>query len=49
MIKDPVCWMEVDETKPQALTLYKGRTYFFCSRSCKEHFERKPEQYVKTS
>lgn len=40
MPKDPVCGMEVDESK--AIKLEKdGETYFFCSRSCQDKFLNK--------
>ncbi|MDE1761897.1 MAG: YHS domain-containing protein [Candidatus Micrarchaeota archaeon] len=26
---------------------YKGRTYYFCSQSCKQSFDRKPADYAK--
>ena len=36
-IKDPICGMEVEESK--ALKLEKnGETYFFCSKSCQDKF-----------
>ncbi len=43
---DPVCGMEVDE-RSEHRAIYKGRIYFFCSRECKEEFERDPEAYLK--
>lgn len=37
MAKDPICGMEVDESK--ALKLQKdSKTYFFCSKSCHDEF-----------
>jgi YHS domain-containing protein len=47
MAKDPVCGMDVDEQKAAGTSQYKGRQYFFCAKSCKEKFDRNPEQYVK--
>jgi len=35
--KDPVCGMEVDTTSALNVTKY-GRTYYFCSKSCKREF-----------
>jgi YHS domain-containing protein len=45
---DPVCGMEVDETKvPQNLSSeHLGHYFYFCSQECKEEFERNPQQYV---
>jgi len=47
MAKDPVCNMDVDEKKAVATSLYKGQTYYFCSRHCKERFDKDPESYIK--
>jgi Cu+-exporting ATPase len=46
MAQDPVCGMEVDESKAPAVSIYKGRTYHFCSRGCKVIFDKNPEQYL---
>ncbi|MFZ5907451.1 MAG: YHS domain-containing protein [Nitrospirota bacterium] len=45
--KDPVCNMEVDEKKAAATSVYKGETYYFCAKICKEKFEKEPEKYIK--
>jgi YHS domain-containing protein len=47
MAKDPVCGMEVDETKAATTLTYKGNTYYFCSAGCKANFEKVPDKYVK--
>jgi phosphatidylglycerol:prolipoprotein diacylglycerol transferase len=47
MAKDPVCGMDVEEQKAAGTSQYKGTSYFFCSKSCKEKFDRNPEQYAK--
>jgi len=47
MAKDPVCGMQVDEKKPAATSNYKGKSYYFCSVSCKEQFEKNPEKFMK--
>ena len=49
MLQDPVYSMHVDESKTDATSKYNGQTYYFCSASCKEQFEKDPEQYVKPS
>lgn len=46
MTKDPVCGMEIDEKQPAAKGDYKGQTHYFCSPTCKQKFEQKPEQYA---
>jgi YHS domain-containing protein len=40
MAKDPVCGMNVDEKKAAGTTVYKGKTYYFCSAHCKAQFEK---------
>lgn len=46
MIKDPVCGMVVDPTKAVATTVYKEKTYYFCTSNCKAAFEQRPEKFV---
>jgi Cu+-exporting ATPase len=38
--------MNVDEKKAAAISVYKGVTYYFCAKACKENFDRKPEAYL---
>ncbi len=45
-MKDPVCNMEVDESS-KFKSSHKGRTYAFCSASCKQSFDKSPDSYVK--
>jgi YHS domain-containing protein len=46
-VKDLVCGMDVDPKSPGTLkTQYKGETYYFCSKMCKESFEANPEKYI---
>lgn len=47
--KDLVCGHEVDETQAKAAgltSLYKGKTYYFCSYSCNKQFDKDPERYL---
>jgi Cu+-exporting ATPase len=46
MARDPVCGMNVDESKAAATSSYKGRTYYFCAKVCKESFDKDPETYL---
>lgn len=46
MAKDPVCNMDVDETKAAAKSEFKGNVYYFCSQICKEKFVKEPEKYI---
>ena len=45
-VKDPVCLMKVDP-KSAEKSVYKGKTYYFCSKEDKEAFEKSPEKYLK--
>jgi YHS domain-containing protein len=40
--------MEVDKEKAAGTSDYKGRTYYFCAKICKEKFDRDPEKYAGT-
>jgi YHS domain-containing protein len=44
--KDPVCNMSVDEKKAAATSVYKGKTYYFCAKVCKEKFDKEPEKFA---
>lgn len=46
MAKDPVCGMEVDEKKAAAVSVYHGKSYYFCAAACKATFLKEPEKYV---
>jgi demethylmenaquinone methyltransferase/2-methoxy-6-polyprenyl-1,4-benzoquinol methylase len=46
MSKDPVCGMELQERKAAATSSYAGRTYYFCSKGCKEAFDKEPQKYT---
>lgn len=48
-IKDPVCGMAVDPQKATAASAYEGKTYYFCSTSCRNKFEHAPEKYLAAS
>ncbi len=45
MTKDPVCGMEIDEKRSDTMK-HKGKTYHFCSPTCKWAFKENPEQFV---
>src|SRR5439155_25320340 len=47
MEKDPVCGMTVDPKRSAGSSVYGGKTYYFCSASCKATFDRSPAHYVK--
>ncbi|MBT9172138.1 MAG: Copper-exporting P-type ATPase A [Syntrophomonadaceae bacterium] len=43
---DPVCKMTVDDKNAAATSSYKGTTYYFCAKSCKERFDKDPESFL---
>ena len=43
---DPVCTMKVDP-KTAEKTVYKGKTYYFCSKEDKAEFDKSPDKYAK--
>lgn len=45
-VADPVCGMEVADTKTAPTAVYKGQTYYFCSEDDKAKFVKNPEQYA---
>jgi YHS domain-containing protein len=49
MAIDPVCKMQVEESKAAATANYQGKTYYFCAASCKKSFEQNPEKYLSPS
>jgi YHS domain-containing protein len=43
---DPVCGMtETKETAAGSIT-YQGKTYYFCSKACKDNFTKDPQKYL---
>lgn len=47
MERDVVCGMQVDPDKPAGSSEFNGKTYYFCSTSCKTKFDANPSQFVK--
>jgi membrane fusion protein, copper/silver efflux system len=48
-VKDPVCGMEIDEAKARAAgktAEAHGKTFFFCSDTCKSRFHESPERFA---
>ena len=48
MAKDLVCGMEIKEKEAAAFSIYKGKEYYFCSRTCKKKFDEIPEKYIES-
>lgn len=45
---DPVCGMSVDPGKTKLVTLYSGRSYWFCAEGCRSAFEANPKKYTES-
>lgn len=45
-VKDPVCGMAVDPEKTRSASVHQGKTYYFCSLSCRDKFEKSPARYI---
>jgi YHS domain-containing protein len=45
--KDPVCGMEVSRNTAAEELEYRGGTYYFCARACREAFEADPRKYIR--
>ena len=43
--KDPVCGMGLDAANVKFKSDYEGRPYYFCSKICKQKFDRAPAHY----
>lgn len=48
MARDPVCGQEVDELRARAVSIYGGRTHYFCSAEHKAEFSRDPARFLGT-
>ena len=42
---DPVCGMTVTKETALGTYTYKGQTYYFCSKACKDNFTKDPQKY----
>jgi YHS domain-containing protein len=47
MEKDVVCGMQVDSANAAGTSQYQGKTYYFCSKTCKAKFDANPAQFAK--
>lgn len=45
-VVDTVCKMTIEEKDAVATSTYKGATYYFCSKQCKEDFDKAPESFI---
>ncbi len=47
MAIDPVCGMEVEESKAKWSSIHGGKKYYFCSQMCKDTFDDDPEMFTR--
>ncbi|MGC8608411.1 MAG: YHS domain-containing protein [Thermoplasmata archaeon] len=45
-MKDVICGMKVDKKSPYK-SEYNGEEYYFCSKHCKEEFDKNPIKYTR--
>ncbi len=45
-LTDPVCGMSVTKETAAGSYTYQGKTYYFCSQSCKDNFVKDPQKYA---
>lgn len=48
-VHDPVCGMEIGPQTAFAKREHMGQTFYFCSQSCVDQFDKGPHHYVMTS
>ena len=46
MSVDPVCGMQVDESKAAGKSTYRDHVFYFGSPQCKQKFDENPEAYT---
>ena len=46
IVTDPVCGMSVVPGETKLVSLYEGRSYWFCAEGCREAFEANPGKYL---
>jgi YHS domain-containing protein len=46
MERDVVCGMQVDPQKAAGKSDFEGKTFYFCSTSCKSKFDANPKHYI---
>jgi Cu+-exporting ATPase len=46
-VTDPVCSMTIESEKAAACEVWRGQTYYLCSKSCLENFRAAPDRYAR--
>ena len=47
MRKDPVCGKYLIEDLVSDISIYGDKIFYFCSRSCRDQFEKETVRYIK--
>jgi YHS domain-containing protein len=45
MVVDPVCGMRIESDEAAGTIDYEGKTYYFCSETCRDAFQASPSAY----
>ena len=45
-VKDPVCKMKIKKEDAAATFEHQGKLHYFCSKKCRDEFEKNPAHYV---
>ncbi|HEX9384776.1 MAG TPA: YHS domain-containing protein [Anaerolineales bacterium] len=48
-VRDPVCGMNIELQSAFAKREHMGQTFYFCSQSCVDQFDKEPHRYMTTS
>lgn len=48
-VRDPVCGMEINPESAATKRDHMGQTFYFCSQSCADLFDKDPHRYMTTS
>lgn len=46
MKTDPVCGMQINEQQAAGTSDYQGKSFHFCSSTCKQQFDQNPQRYT---
>lgn len=46
MQTDPICHMSVDEKTATLKSEHEGQTFYFCSATCKDTFDKDPHKFA---
>jgi len=47
MNRDPICGREINIERTLYDSEFGGQVYYFCSKACKEQFDRNPAVYAR--